>query len=179
LIATADFATVVQLGCRPDSERGRIYGIDALAVLGGSDAKSERGRDEGGCVATSPMCQTHVPHRPVLRGAECASTRTYSAEVEYYLSRLAIALTSITQHGYRYMSSHHQRAELLVQVDALLAQMDEVREGAGPPGSATAYEGEAARSTGLHGVKHSGFHGRDSCQPSTPDSRGWHQPIRR
>ena len=77
----------------------------------------------------------------------------------YYLSRLTTVLQGLTHLGYRTMVPQQQSAELLAQIDSLLAQTDEVRELAGR------VRGSAATATGgggggLHGV------GREALQGS-------------
>jgi hypothetical protein len=37
-------------------------------------------------------------------------------------------VTAFTHLSYRSLSAHHHRAELLAQIDALLAQTDEIRD---------------------------------------------------
>jgi hypothetical protein len=51
--------------------------------------------------------------------------------LEYHLSRLSSALQSFTHLGLRTLYSRQHRAELLAQIDALLAQIDGIRELAG------------------------------------------------
>ena len=55
------------------------------------------------------------------------SSAPYAAELEYYLSRLTTALTGLNLGGFR-LYLHRERAELLAQLDALLAQTDEIHE---------------------------------------------------
>ncbi len=55
-------------------------------------------------------------------------SRPYSAELQYNLSRLTTALTGFTQLAYRSMYPHREPAELLAEIDSLLAQTDEIRD---------------------------------------------------
>ena len=52
--------------------------------------------------------------------------RPYSAELQYNLSRLTTLLNAFAVLGYR-MYPHQEPAELLAQIDSLLAQTDEIR----------------------------------------------------
>jgi hypothetical protein len=50
-----------------------------------------------------------------------------SAELEYHLTRLTNALTAFVHVGFRSLYPRQHRAELLGQLDSLLAQTDDIR----------------------------------------------------
>jgi hypothetical protein len=48
--------------------------------------------------------------------------------LQYNLSRLTTVLNGFVLFGYRSMHPHQEPAELLAEIDSLLAQTDEIRE---------------------------------------------------
>ncbi len=58
-----------------------------------------------------------------------SSSTPYAAELEYHLAQLTSTLTGFKLSSFRFgLYSHRERAELLAQLDLVLAQTGEIRE---------------------------------------------------